>query len=353
MNPQQLLQLYPTIGPVLLFAFAILLGYTIRRFLVLIIARIERLFRNETRSQQEFFSSLAARTYTLLIAVALLPLFGALLEQTPERYESSLRTLSLICLVVQLGLWIDATVTYLLRRKVEISKDTAQLTILGTLSFFSRIVVWVVLTVLVADNLGLEVRTLVAGLGIGGIALALAVQTVLGDLLNSLALVFDKPFEVGDAIRLPDGMVGTVERIGIRSTRIRNLSGEEVIIPNSDLSKSRIQNFRRMERRRVVSVIGVTYSTPIAVMEKLPGMISSIIESIPGTQVDRSHFRGFGESSLELEFVYFALSREYKEFMDIQQQVNLEIMRRFESLGVSFAFPSRTVYLSQGSASDP
>lgn len=342
---QNFLQLSPLAAVASLLLFALLLAYTIRRVILLTLRKVEKLVRNETPSQRQLFESLNNRTYTILVAVALLPFCGILFEQVRARHEGWLRTFALIFLVLQLGLWIDAAVTYLLRRKVELSNDTAQLTVLGTLSFFSRILVWIILAVLAADNLGLEVGTLVAGLGIGGIALALAVQTVLGDLLNSLSLVFDKPFEVGDAIRLPDGLVGIVERIGIRSTRIRNLSGEEVIIPNSDLSKSRIQNFKRMERRRVVSVIGVTYSTPIAIMEQLPGMLREIIEAIPETQVDRSHFRGFGDSALELEFVYFALSREYGQFMDIQQQVNLEIMRRFEKLGVSFAFPSRSIYV--------
>lgn len=209
-----------------------------------------------------------------------------------------------------------------------------------------RASLWVVALLLVLSNLGVDITSLVAGLGIGGIAVAFALQNILGDLFSSFVIHFDKPFKVGDFIVVGEHM-GTVERVGIKTTRIRALQGEEIVISNQELTGARIQNFKRMDERRVVHGIGVTYDTPAEKMERIPDIIGSIVDPIDGVRFDRAHFKGFGASSLDFEVVYYILSSDYNEYMDLQQKINMAILRAFEAEGVSFAFPSQTVYLAK------
>jgi small-conductance mechanosensitive channel len=209
-----------------------------------------------------------------------------------------------------------------------------------------RATLWVLALLLVLSNLGVNITSLVAGLGIGGIAVAFALQNILGDLFSSFVIHFDKPFKIGDFIIVGEHM-GTVERVGIKTTRIRALQGEEIVISNQELTGARIQNFKRMDERRVVHGIGVTYDTPAEKMERIPGIIGSIVDPIDGVRFDRAHFKGFGASSLDFEVVYYILSSDYNEYMDLQQKINMAILKSFEAEGVSFAFPSQTVYLAK------
>lgn len=208
-----------------------------------------------------------------------------------------------------------------------------------------RIVVWGLGGVFVLDNLGFNISAIVAGLGIGGIAVAFAAQAILGDLFNYFVIFFDKPFEEGDFIILGD-YLGTIERIGLKTTRIRSLSGEQIIIGNSDLTSNRIRNYKRMERRRVLFKLGVTYQTPKEKMEKIPGMIRNIVKGMEDTAFDRAHFQAIGDFGFNLEVVYFVLSPDYNKFMDIQQKINFAIMEAFEKEGLVFAYPTQTLFLN-------
>ncbi len=199
---------------------------------------------------------------------------------------------------------------------------------------------------LVLDNLGVNITTLVAGLGVGGIAIALAVQNILSDVFCSVAILVDKPFQVGDFIIVGD-MMGTVEKIGIKTTRVRSLSGEQLVFSNADLVNSRIRNYKRMQERRVVFSFGVIYQTPADKLEHIPAMVKEIIESVDQARFDRTHFKQFGDSSLDFECVYYVLSRDYNLYMDIQQKINLELFTRFEKEGIEFAYPTRTLYISK------
>lgn len=206
--------------------------------------------------------------------------------------------------------------------------------------------VWVVGLVFLVDNLGYDITTIVAGLGIGGIAIALAAQTVLGDLFSYLVIFFDKPFEIGDFIVVGDKM-GVVEYIGIKTTRLRTLNGEQLVCSNTDLTNSRVHNFKRMEKRRVLFAFGVEYGTAATQLEAIPGMVKEIIEAQPDTQFDRCHFLKFGNYSLDFEVVYYVLSAEYNLYMDRQQAINLAIFQRFEAEGIQFAFPTQTLLLQR------
>jgi small-conductance mechanosensitive channel len=190
---------------------------------------------------------------------------------------------------------------------------------------------------------GIAITPLITGLGVSGIAVALAVQNILGDLLAALAIVFDKPFDVGDTIGV-DNITGTVEHIGLKTTRIRSVSGEQIIIGNGDLLKSRLRNFRRMYQRRVLFNLDVPYDTPTEVLATLPKIVEEIVMAQSPVKFDRSHVASFGESAIRIETVYFVLDPDYKKYMEVQQAINLEVLRRFATKNVKFAFPSRTVY---------
>jgi small-conductance mechanosensitive channel len=210
-------------------------------------------------------------------------------------------------------------------------------------------VIWVLGLVFLIDNLGYDVTTLITGLGIGGIAIALAAQTILGDLFSYFVIFFDRPFEIGDNIMVDDKR-GTVEYVGVKTTRIRTLSGEQLICSNTYLTNSRVHNFKRMVERRVVLNIGVLYQTPQEVLRRIPEMVRSIIDPKENIRFDRGHFVGFGDFSLNFEFVYFIESPDYPVYMDMQQMVNLDIVDAFEKEGIEFAYPTQTLFVQkQGS----
>lgn len=214
--------------------------------------------------------------------------------------------------------------------------------ITAIVSFF----IWVIGFVFLLDNLGFEITTVIAGLGIGGIAIALAAQAILGDLFSYFVIFFDRPFEIGDFI-VTGEFKGNIEHIGIKTTRVRSLGGEQLIFANSDLTNSRIQNFKRMDRRRVVFKLAVIYQTPAKKLEEIVDVVKKIVVDHHDVTYDRGHFANFGSFSLDFEFVYFVLSSDYNYYMDIQQDINLKIYREFENRGIEFAYPTQTLYLNK------
>lgn len=230
-------------------------------------------------------------------------------------------------------------------------EDGGTLTTIRALQSVSTFAVWTIAILLVLENLGIHVSALVAGLGIGGIAIALAIQSVLGDLFASLAILLDKPFVVGDLLVLDD-LVGAVEEIGVKTTRLRSLSGEQIVMSNANLLDSRIRNYGRMEERRVVFTLGVTYQTSPDDLEAIPDTIRTIVEAYPNTRFDRSHFKTFGPSSLDIETVYYVTVPDYQAYMDTQQAINLDVYRRFAADGIEFAYPTQTVFVEQSGSAE-
>ncbi len=253
----------------------------------------------------------------------------------------------IVALIIQAGLWSSHVLDFALDRMImaRADFDPALRTAIGGISFIGRVVIWSVAALLVLANLHVNVTTLVAGLGVGGIAIALAVQNVLGDLFASLSILLDRPFVVGEFIVI-DSLAGTVEHVGLKTTRIRSLSGEQIVLSNGDLLKSRIHNYKRLVERRIVFGFGVTYDTGYEKLAKIPAMVREIITSVEKTRFDRAHFKEYGDSSLNFEVVYIVLDPDYNIYMDVQQQINLEIYRRFAEQGIEFAFPTRTLYLN-------
>lgn len=250
--------------------------------------------------------------------------------------------------LLQSAIWGNVVISFLLSRAVKqrVGTDAAGATTLSALGVVAKLALWSILLLLALDNLGVNITGLVAGLGIGGIAVALALQNVLGDLFASLSIALDKPFVIGDFI-IVDQLLGTVEHIGLKTTRIRSLSGEQIVFSNTDLLKSRVRNFKRMYERRVVFGIGVTYQTPHEKLSAIAEVLREIIEAQPDVRFDRAHFKEYADSSLNYEGVYYVKSPDYNKYMDIQQAINLEIYRRFQDEGIEFAYPTRTLYLQK------
>ncbi len=203
---------------------------------------------------------------------------------------------------------------------------------------------WILALVFLVNNLGYNVTTIITGLGIGGIAVALAAQAVLGDFFSYFVIFFDRPFEIGDFIIVDDKIIGAIEYIGVKTTRIRAISGEQIVCSNKDLTDSRVHNYKKMMRRRVVFSIGVIYQTTAEQMKKIPGIIKSIIESTENATFDRSHFSAFGDFSMNFETVYFIESPDYNMYMDAQQSIYLEILQAFEKEKIEFAYPTQTLF---------
>jgi small-conductance mechanosensitive channel len=266
--------------------------------------------------------------------------------QLPPQIETALRAAAVIAVFVQVGLWAGALLNFWLSesRTRALRENAGAATGLAALGVVARVVLWALIALLALDNLGVNVTALVAGLGVGGIAIALAVQNILGDLFASLSIVMDKPFVIGDFI-VVDDCAGTVEHVGLKTTRLRSLSGEQLVFANSDLLGARLHNYKRMKERRVLFGFGVLYGTPPEQVEEIGAMVRNIIEAQPQTRFDRAHFKGFGESSLDFEVVYWMLDPDYNRYMDTQQSINLALLRAFADAGVGFAFPTRTLEL--------
>jgi small-conductance mechanosensitive channel len=232
--------------------------------------------------------------------------------------------------------------------KRRMKQDAASVTTVTAIGFLAKLVLWTLVILLSLDNVGVNVTALIAGLGIGGIAVALAAQNILSDLFASLSIVLDKPFVLGDVIAI-ENFTGTVEHIGIRTTRLRSLSGEQLIFANNELLKSTIRNYKRLSDRRVVFTIDVTFETPHAKLAMIPGIIREAISAQQSVRVDRVHFKAIGTSGLVFEAVYFVVEPDYNLYMDIQQAINLAILERFEREQIEFAYPTQTLHIPQAS----
>jgi len=257
-----------------------------------------------------------------------------------------LNTAITISLFWQVGLWAAAAAKAWLERKRRRSMavDRAMVGSLGIIGFIINVAIWAMVLLLTLDNLGVDITALIAGLGIGGIAVALAVQNILSDLFASLSITLDRPFVVGDFLIIGE-FLGSVEYIGIKSTRLRSLSGEQIVMSNADLLGSRLRNYGRMAERRVVFTTSVRYETPIEKVEKIPVLIREIIEAQSDTRFDRSHFMRHGPTALDFETVYYVLSPDYNKYMDIQQAINVRLHRELAKLDVKFALPVQRVML--------
>ncbi len=324
---------------------AALIAFFVMRLIVDLFARYAH--RMAERNKGEWFRDLEVclrRTKTWILLILAVCCGCLLLGLSPSGLAVVLKVI-VAALLVQAALWGDALVKSAVKRITERRKesDAAAATTLSALGFLGLMAIWSAAALLTLANLGIDVTAMVAGLGIGGIAIALAAQNILGDLFASASIVLDKPFVLGDFIIVDDKM-GNVEYIGLKTTRLRSLSGEQIVFSNADLLKSRIHNYKRMYERRVLFTIDATYDTPCEKIAAIPAMLREAVEAQEQVRFDRAHFARFGASALTFEVVYYVLAADYKVYMDIQQAINLAILRRFTDEQIEFAFPTRTVY---------
>ena len=308
--------------------------------------------RTQSNTDDALIELLTSTRGFILLAIALSIAVRTL--ALSDRAEAYAIRIGYAALFIQFGLWASGLVTYFTNRYIARREGDAADTAMTirAAAFLARVVLWTIILLLTLQNVfEINITALITGLGIGGIAIALAVQNILGDLFGAVSIVLDKPFVVGDFI-VVDNFSGTVEYVGLKTTRLRSLSGEQIVFSNGDLLKSRIRNYKRMYERRIAFTIGVTYDTPHQTLAEIPGWIRAIVEAQPDARFDRSHFFSFGDSSLNFETVYFVKKPDYGIYMDVQQAINLALMRRFEAEGVEFAFPTRTVHIAGAGASN-
>jgi small-conductance mechanosensitive channel len=311
--------------------------------LLLIVA----VLRFAARRIDEVPRDLAERTkpWLLFFPIVAIAVRGLVL---PGDLAAGIRTLGFLALVVQVTIWTAGLVQLGWRRygRRRVETDPSAITTVQAFRVASVMALWIVAFLVAIDNLGFDVTALLAGLGIGGIAVALATQRILGDLFASLSIVVDKPFVVGDAIRVGDD-AGVVEQIGLKTTRIRSQDGEQIIFGNTDLLESRVRNYQRMTERRRVFRIGVACRTTADSLEQIPQVVRGIIEAREATRFDRAHFASFGPAEYVFEFVYYVTSPDYMTYMNVQQDINLSIVRAFEERGIQIADPARMLFVER------
>ncbi|MDH4762068.1 MULTISPECIES: mechanosensitive ion channel family protein [Pseudomonas] len=288
---------------------------------------------------------LSSTSNTLLLLAAIL--IGVGILDLPERWLTRVSSLWFVVAALQAGLWANRAVALAVHHYfVKHSQaDVYQGSALATLSLWgAKVLLWAVVGLAMLSNLGVNITAFVASLGVGGIAIALAVQNILGDVFASLSIAVDKPFEVGDFI-VVGSLAGTVEHVGLKTTRIRSLGGEQIVMANAEMIGSTIQNYKKLQERRIVFKFGLTYASQPKQIRQVTAALKDIIQRQDKTRFDRAHLLAFGDSSLDFEVVYIVLDASYNLYMDIQQAINLEMMEAFAKIGVRFALSSRSLYV--------
>ena len=303
----------------------------------IVISKIKKLTATTKSRFDDFLISVIQRFVMPMLYV--LAIYSAMhYLKLPARFQSVLRVAVMVVVTFYVLRIITAFAGYAFTQGLSKDSNRQREKQARGILLILQVILWCGGILFLVDNLGYDITTLVAGLGIGGIAIALAAQTILGDLFSYLVIFFDKPFEIGDFI-IVDDKLGSVEYIGIKTTHIRTLGGEQLIFSNTDLTNSRVHNYKRMAERRVVFSFRLPYDTPRSQLKLVSGWVKQIIQSVSNTRFDRAHLFSFGESSINFEVVYYVLSPDYNIYMDIQQQINLQLMEIFEKENIHFAFP--------------
>jgi small-conductance mechanosensitive channel len=329
------------LGVALVVALALyLLKYVVVRRLAVMAAR------TSTRLDDIAVAALGSTKMLVMMIIGLYA--GSLMLALPDGVRVIVTRTAITAGLVQGAIWGNGALgSWLMQYYENRATDPARATSASAVGFIARMVLWIVILLMILDNLGVNITTLVASLGVGGIAVALAVQNILGDLFASLSIVLDKPFVIGDFL-IVDKYLGTVEYVGLKTTRLRSLGGEQLVFSNADLLKSRLQNMTRLESRRAAFTVGVTYDTPAAKLRAIPGMLAEIVKAQPKVRLDRAHFTGVGASAMNFEVVYFYDSPDYNAFMDVQQEIYLQMVERFDAEGIEFAYPTQTLQVRGG-----
>lgn len=337
-----------------LFTFAgIVLGEWVLRKVV--VRRLRVLARKTETEWDDFLTGFLTRRINSIVAAGIGIYAGSFWLTVPELVDRLIYILFIASVTIYGALFVIALIDFLLMRrllpaveeKVSDIELRARRTLFRTISVIVKVLIWPLVVIIILDNLGYDVTGLLAGLGVGGLAIGLALQNVLQDVIASFSIQIDKPFVVGEFIKVGDKM-GTVEHIGIKTTRIRSLTGEELSIPNRVLTDSIIHNYGRLEERRATFKIGIIYETPVEKVQKVPEILREAVESVELTRFDRAFFVAFGDFSLDFELVFWVRTSSYNEYLTRVQEVNLNIMRRFAEEGIEFAYPTQVIYVRGG-----
>jgi len=325
---------------------AIILGVTVVSYLLInaIVKLVTNRLRSLAKGSKTGFVTIAAemlRHTSQVLIIALSLLIALKVVALPGRWEAAMSHGWFIALAFQIALWMDTAVRLWMDSLTRDGKarNPVTTTIIGVMV---RIVVWTMMLLSILANLGVNITAMVASLGVGGIAIALAVQTLLSDVFASLSIGIDKPFEIGDFVVF-GSVAGNIEHIGLKTTRIRSLSGEQVVCANADLLKQILHNYKRMNTRRIVFKFGITYNTPSAKVREVGALVKRIIDGVENANFDRAHFIAFDDSQLTFEVVYIMQVPDYGKYMDAQQEINLQLLDGLRSLDVQFAFPTRSI----------
>jgi len=326
---------------------AFIISFLVVKFISAIGIRHLKKFAKKTKIEwDDFIIHLISKNATWFSLVLSLYIGVSFITLTPK-----IQRVTLSIFVILITFVVVRMVQGLIRYWFEIkyfkeNKDVGKISIMRNMLILFNTLLWAGAVLFILDNLGFDITTVVAGLGIGGVAIALASQNILSDIFSYFTIFFDKPFEVGDFI-VVNGKSGTIQHIGIKTTRITSLQGEELVFGNSDLIKSCIQNFKKLQSRRVVQTLGVAYETPQDKLKKIPDIITEVIKNKESIRFDRAHFQSFGDFSLNFEYVYYVDSASYLDFMDIQQKINFELFDSFAKEGIEFAYPTQTLFVNQ------
>jgi small-conductance mechanosensitive channel len=261
-------------------------------------------------------------------------------------FQKAINIVLSIWIVYQIIIALQIFINYLIEKILQREKEKSSQQALKLIGKIARGVLWVLGILLILSNLGINITSLIAGLGIGGVAIALALQNILGDLFSSFAIYFDKPFVVGDYIVVGNHS-GIVKNIGIKTTRLQALQGEEIVLSNNELTSTRVQNFKKLKERRIVFNFGVVYQTSLEKLKEINNLISSIIKKQSLTRFDRCHFIQFDDSALSFEVVYYVKSPDFAQYREIHQKILFEIKTAFEKEKISMAYPTQTIYLTK------
>jgi len=312
----------------------------------LICARLEKVAKRTSNLVDDLALEIVKGTRPWFLFALALMAAAQMLLLAPRPERAFVRLVKLVALV-QAALWAATAVSFWVQTHLDRRRsagDLAGVSTIRALGIGAKIIAWIIAFITALATYGVNIAALVTGLGVGGIAIALAVQNILGDLLAALAIIFDKPFEIGDTI-VVDTMSGTVEHIGLKTTRIRSTNGEQIIVSNSELLKSRIRNYRCMYERRVAFTTDVSYDTSEDTAKRIPQIIREAVDAQTPIRFERSHFAAYTDSALRFETVYWVLDPDYGKHMDIQQAINLRLLARFKAESIEFAYPTRAIHL--------
>jgi small-conductance mechanosensitive channel len=308
-------------------------------------ARRQRYANRDLPLAVALFANLADHTSRVVLWIVALYAAERILT-LPKRVDEAFQLAIVVGIWLQIGIWAAAAARFALHRHEARTGDARLTGTMDVVLFVLGLIIWVVITLLAMENLGINVGPLIAGLGVGGIAIALAVQAILGDLFASLSIALDKPFVIGDTLRV-DTFEGTVEQIGIKSTRLRSVTGEQIIIANADLLKSRVRNLGRASERRALFTLSVAYDTPLEILDQVPKLVAGAVAAYPGTRFVHCMLRELGESALLFEVCFFVENTPTRNLTEALDQVNRQILHDFAGIGIAFAFPTRTLWLRE------